>query len=72
MHLKNYSMNNEPQIVKDRDTIEQNILFEQYLNDTEELEDRARRGKALSYDEVEWDAFQYGWNSAKAHFGIKS
>jgi hypothetical protein len=59
---------NYPQL--DRDTPEQCQMFDQYLNDTEELEDRSRRGRGLSYDEAEWEAFQYGWNAARAHFGI--
>jgi len=59
-------------IKQDRDTTEQNVLFEQYLKNKAELEDRIRRGSwAYSYDEVEWEAFQYGWNAAKRHFGIE-
>jgi hypothetical protein len=37
----------------DRDTPEQCKMFDQYLNDTEELEERTRRGRGLSYDEAE-------------------
>ena len=55
----------------DRDTPEQVYLFDQYLNDTEEIEGRIRRHQGLSYDEAEWEAFQYGWNAARAHFGVK-
>lgn len=54
-------------LMLERDTPEQCELFDQYLNHTEELEGRTRRGKGLSYDEAEWEAFQYGWNAALAH-----
>ena len=26
---------------------------------------------AYGYSELEWEAFQYGWNAAKKHFGIE-
>jgi hypothetical protein len=47
------------------DTPEQCELFDRYLNDTEEVERRIRLGNGLSYDESEWQAFQYGWNMAR-------
>ena len=54
----------------DRGTPEQCDMFDEYLHDTAELEDRPRLGNSLGYDEWEWEAFQYGWNAAKKHFGI--
>ena len=56
--------------IMNRDTPEQCDMFDQYLYYTAELEGRQTLGKCLGYDEVEWEAFQYGWNSAKVHFGI--
>jgi hypothetical protein len=26
---------------------------------------------AYGYDELEWEAFQYGWNAAKKHLGVE-
>lgn len=46
-------------------------MFDDYLADTAELHDRTRHHEAYSYDEREWEAFQYGWNAAKLHYNIK-
>ena len=45
--------------------------FDEYLEETAELQDRDRRQRGLSYDEAEWEAFQSGWNAAKKHFGVQ-
>jgi len=59
-------------IKQDRDTAEQGTEFELYLKETSVLEDRIQRGSwAYSYEDCEWEAFQYGWNAAKRHFGIE-
>lgn len=50
------------------DTQEQVDMFQEYLEETEELQDRNRNGAALGYDETEWEAFCYGWNAARKHF----
>ena len=55
---------------QDRDTPEQVEMFHQYLKDT--VYDRSISGSgALGYSEHEWEAFQYGWNAAKKHFGVE-
>ena len=59
-------------VIKDWDTVEQCELFEAYLEETADVEERQRVGKALGYNEEEWHAFQYGWNAAKTHFGIET
>ena len=53
------------------DTQEQVDMFQEYLKETEELQDRNRHGAALGYDETEWEAFCYGWNAARKHFGVQ-
>lgn len=55
----------------DWDTAEQVEMFHEFLNETEELFDRSRRHEGLGYNEAEWEAFCYGWNAAKKHFGVK-
>ncbi len=53
------------------DTQEQVDMFQEYLEETEELQDRTRHHAALGYSEAEWEAFCYGWNAARKHFGVK-
>lgn len=55
----------------DRDTQEQCDMFDEYLEETADLEERPRVGTGLGYGECEWEAFQYGWNAAKKHYGIE-
>lgn len=56
------------------DTQEQNRKFQDFLMETCDIYSRTYRlidGKPIfGYDEAEWDAFQYGWNAAKEHFGV--
>ena len=56
----------------DWDTVEQVDMFDEYLVETAELQDRVKHKNAYGYDEAEWEAFCYGWNAAKTHFKIKS
>ena len=56
-------------MTEDWDTQEQCDLFDEYLAATGE--DRQRYKEAYGYNEAEWEAFQYGWNAAKKHVGIK-
>lgn len=58
-------------VLKDWDTAEQIDLFYEYLEISAEIEDRQRYNDAFGHSEAEWEAFQYGWNAAKQHFGIK-
>lgn len=52
-------------------TAEQVDMFQDYLDDTAELQDRhIIAGKAVGYDEKEWEAFCYGWNAALQHYKI--
>lgn len=53
------------------DTQEQVDMFEEYVEETANLRDRHLHHKAYSYQEAEWEAFCYGWNAARKHFGIK-
>jgi hypothetical protein len=53
------------------DTKEQIDMFDEYVKETADLRDRPRNFEALGYDEAEWEAFCYGWNAAKKHFGVK-
>lgn len=55
----------------DRDTQEQCDMFDEYLEETADLEERPRVGAGIGYGECEWEAFQYGWNAAKKHYGIE-
>jgi hypothetical protein len=55
----------------DRDTQEQVDMFNDYLIITESSADRTRVGSSLSHSEDEWEAFQYGWNACKKHFGVE-
>jgi len=52
---------------KDWDTQEQSDMFDKFLDDTSDSRRCALTG-AYGYDELEWEAFQYGWNAAKKHF----
>jgi len=54
----------------DWDTQEQSDMFDEFLEDTS---DSRTRSWTLSYgyDELEWEAFQYGWNAAKKHFRVE-
>lgn len=53
----------------DWDTQEQADKFYEYLQETGE--DRTKHHKGYGYNEAEWEAFCYGWNAAKKHFGVK-
>ena len=50
------------------DTQAQVELFEDYLLDTKELQNR---GTPHGYKDCEWEAFQYGWNAALEHYKVK-
>jgi len=54
---------------EDWDTQEQSDMFDLYLKDTSDGRNISLSG-ACGYDELEWEAFQYGWNAAKKHFGV--
>ena len=54
---------------KDWDIQEQSDLFHEFLDDTSDSRTRTWT-QAYGYDELEWEAFQYGWNAAKKHFGV--
>ena len=56
---------------KDWDTEEQCDLFDEFLDDTSDSRSHSVMTGAYSYNELEWEAFQYGWNAAKKHFGIE-
>jgi hypothetical protein len=56
----------------DLDTEEQCNAFDEWSQKTADFYDRQRHHSgAVGYDEIEWDAFQEGWNAAKKCFGIK-
>ena len=57
---------------QDWDTQEQCDLFDTYLVETADYHDGRRRSiaGAYGYSESEWEAFQFGWNAAKKHFGV--
>jgi hypothetical protein len=55
---------------EDWDTQEQSDMFDEYLKDTSDGRNTSLSG-AHGYDELEWEAFQYGWNAAKKHFGVE-
>lgn len=56
---------------KDWDTPEQCDMFDEYLIQSAEIEDRTKVRNAYSYSECEWESFQFGWNAAKKHFGVE-
>ncbi len=57
---------------EDIDTEEQCNAFNEWTQLTASFYDRQRHHSgAVGYDEVEWDAFQTGWNAAKKHFGVE-
>lgn len=58
-------------VTKDWDTQAQIELFDRYCAATAQVEDRVQVNMALSYQESEWEAFQYGWNAAKLYFSVK-
>jgi len=55
---------------KDWDTQEQSDMFDLFLDDTSDSRSHSWTG-AYGYAELEWEAFQYGWNAAKVCFGVK-
>ena len=55
---------------QDWDTPEQVDAFDEYVKDNPDGRSVSPSG-ALGYDDEEWVAFQYGWNAAKKHFGVK-
>ena len=56
---------------KDWDTEEQVDMFDKFLDDTSDSRPHSVMTGAYGYDELEWEAFQYGWNAAKEHFGVE-
>ncbi len=54
----------------DWDTPEQVEMFDEYINDTSDDRPVSLSG-ARGYSDAEWEAFQYGWNAAKKHFGVE-
>ena len=56
-------------IKKDYDTQEQCAMFDEYLAEYNSDRFQHHTG-AYGYDEAEWEAFQAGWNAAKAFFGV--
>ena len=55
----------------DIETEEQCNLFDEWTKLTADFYDRHRSvSGAVGYQEIEWDAFQEGWNAAKKHFGV--
>lgn len=56
----------------DIETEEQCNLFDEWTKETADFYDRHRSvSGAVGYQEIEWDAFQMGWNAAKKHFGVQ-
>jgi len=55
----------------DWDTQEQSDMFDIYLADTSSGRSHSIITGAPGYDELEWEAFQSGWNAAKKHFGVE-
>jgi hypothetical protein len=55
---------------EDWDTQEQSDMFDEFLDDTSDSRSQTWKGWH-GYDELEWEAFQYGWNAAKVYFGVK-
>ena len=59
-------------MILDTDTEEQINAFDEWTKLTAEFYDRHRSvSGAVGYQEIEWEAFQEGWNAAKKHFGAK-
>jgi hypothetical protein len=46
-------------------------MFNKFLDDTSDSRSHSVMTGAYGYDELEWEAFQYGWNAAKKHFGVE-
>ena len=55
---------------QDWDTAEQSDMFDKFLADTSDSRSHTWTG-AYGYNELEWEAYQYGWNAAKKHFGVE-
>ena len=53
----------------DFDTQEQCDAFDAFLKATGENRQKFRN--AFAYNELEWEAFQAGWNAAKQHFKVE-
>ena len=56
---------------QDWDTAEQSDMFDKFLDDTSDSRLHSVMTGAYGYDELEWEAFQTGWNAAKKHFGVE-
>ena len=52
----------------DFDTQEQSDAFDAFLKATGENRQKFRN--AFAYNELEWEAFQAGWNAAKEQFRV--
>ena len=59
-------------IKSDWDTKDQCDKFDLYVETTADYHDGRRKhhSGAYGYDDAEWEAFQFGWNAAKEHFGV--
>lgn len=55
----------------DWDSQTQCEMFNTYCKTNASIEDRVQVNKAYSYQECEWEAFQYGWNAAKLYFSVE-
>lgn len=60
----------------DLDTAEQSRHFDAFLEESATVYQRptkvwSPRGPVFGYSEAEWEAFQWGWNAALKHYGIK-
>ena len=49
------------------DTQAQCDMFDDYAAETAEFYSRTQHGTGYSYKEIEWEAFQAGWNAALKH-----
>ena len=57
--------------MKDTEQDRQIEMFDLYVAETSDIEQRPTpKSNAYGYSESEWNAFQYGWNSAKKYFGV--
>lgn len=58
----------------DLDTKEQCESFDEFVAESANVHGRCRtegvQGPVYSYDEAEWEAFQWGWNAARKHYGV--
>ena len=56
---------------RDIETEEQSNLFDEWTKLTADFYNRHQSiYGAVAYEEIEWEAFQEGWNAAKKHFEV--